>query len=160
MKKQEIEARDLERKKMEREKLEREEQARREAEIEASQQMIEGRRIRERIWKQKLEQAFATVPHTKQGVSFDPSDHPICSIEASEDVSSSTQNGKAEQLRAAREQEARTHQAGAIPSLVRSEFRTALSHRQAEALINQTRASPERSFDFLIPDNMRETIET
>jgi hypothetical protein len=183
-KKEEIEARDLERKKMEREKLEREELARREAEIEEAQQreasrvmgqpeararsttvvrdeMLEERRMRERMWKQKLEQAFASVSATKQGVSFGPSDHPISSIEAFEDPSSSGHNGKAEQLRAARNQEARTHQAGAIPTLVRSEFRTALSHRQAEALINQTRASPERSLGFPIPDNtLRATVET
>jgi hypothetical protein len=183
-KKEEIEARDLERKKIEREKLEREELARREAEIEESQQreasrvmgqleararsitvvrdeMLEERRMRETMWKQKPDQAFANVSATKQGVSFSPSDHPISSIEAFEDPSSSGQNGKAEQLRAARNQEARTHQAGAIPSLVRSEFRTALSHRQAEALINQSRASPERSFGFPIPDNtLRATVET
>jgi hypothetical protein len=183
-KKQEIEARDLERKKMEREKLEREELARREVEIKESQhreasrkleqlaararsatiiedEISEAQRMRERMWKQKLEHAFANVSATKQDVSLRPSYLPISSIEALEDPPSSTQNEKARQLRAAREQEARTHQAGTVPSLVRSEFRTALSHRQAEALINQTRASPERSFDFPLSDNtLRPTVET
>ena len=184
LKKQEIEARDRQRKAMEGEQMEREELGRRKVENEATQQresiqireqmesrarsatiirdeILEAQRMRERMWKQKPEHAFANISATKQDVSLRPSYLPISSIDAIDDPSPATQNENAQQLRAAREQEARTHQAGAIPSLVRSEFRTALSHRQAEALINQTRASPERSFGVSIPDNtLRETIET
>jgi hypothetical protein len=183
LKKQEIDIRDRERKAIEREKREREELASREAKGEASQQrestqirerigvrarsatatkdkLLEERKMRERTRKKKLEQTFANVSAAKQDFSFQPSYLPIPSIEAFETPSSSAQNDKAEQLRAARNQEARIHQAGATPNLVRSEFRTALSHRQAEALINQTRASPEAPFGFSLPDNiLRPNIE-
>jgi hypothetical protein len=183
-KKEEVEARDLERKKMEREKLEREELARREGEVEESQQreasrvtealedggrsatvikdeMLEEQRLRGRMRKKRLEQTLANASAAKQDAAFRRSHLPIFSIEAPEDTSFSVQNEGAEQLRAARNQEARSHQSGAVPSLVRSEFRTALSYRQAEALINQTRASPERPPGFSLSDNApRATVKT
>ncbi|KAF8860027.1 hypothetical protein BDZ45DRAFT_342029 [Acephala macrosclerotiorum] len=52
-------------------------------------------------------------------------------------------------LRRARTQEKKS----AGPSLMRHEFSNDMSHKHAQALINHTRASPERAFGFSLPSN-------
>ncbi|CZR69859.1 uncharacterized protein PAC_19759 [Phialocephala subalpina] len=52
-------------------------------------------------------------------------------------------------LRRARTEEKKS----AGPSLLRHEFSSSMSYKHAEALINNTRASPERAFGFSLPSN-------
>ena len=105
--------------------------------------LVEAQELRTKSQKRKVQNRLANASAEKLAKSLRMASVVEANKRRGERSSSSTRRSEqADQLRVARDEEARVKKS-ICPSLVRSEFRKSMSTKHAEALVNLTRGSPE-----------------